>query len=331
MARLGLAGSIGQFLHSWHRLPTPPTDCRLETRTKAFLAYRILFGEKKAEYLRRVYAKWQAGSVKISKDMQERLLQYLPPLLSFKDKYKIIESMWKGSRRQDVWHLSLSTSSQIAATIEGMQCRMKHSRDGGLPIEIASALGWLTDGDAELALQMIGRFGQEEDRQIAEILEGNLKSLCEFLCKNESAETAYHEVNTPGLRMVIQMKRGDGMSDAERQLAPRSDNHSGSLARINNPCDLLGEALKQLSPEQAREILGTAANEALALQIKNKRAELDLAIAKQKLDHTTVAARNLSAVGRDFNLEEEHRHENGYTRVTVKKETKRGFLSWLLG
>jgi hypothetical protein len=302
-----------------------------ETRIKAFHAYKTLYGEKKAEYLRRVYAKWQAGNVSISKDMQERLLQYLPPLLSFHDKYKIIEAMWNGSRRQDLWHLSLSTSSQIAATIQGMQFRMKHSRDSGLPVEIANAVSWLTNGDAELAIQMIEMFGREEDGQVAETMGANLKNLQEFLDKNESAETAYHEVNMPGLRVMIQMKRGDGMSDAETHLAVRSNGQPGSIARINNPGDLLGDALKQLSPEQAREILGTAANAALTLQIKAKQAELDLAIAQRKLANTSTEARNLSATGRDFHLEEEHRHENGYTRVTVKKETKRGFLSWLLG
>jgi hypothetical protein len=302
-----------------------------ETRIKAFRAYKILFGEKKAEYLRMVYAKWQAGSVKISKDMQERLLQYLPPLLSFQDKYKIIEAMWKGSRRQDLWYLSLSTSSQIAATVEGMQFRMKQSREGGLPVEIGNTLSWLTEGDAELALKMIEMFGQEEDSQIAEVVGANLKGLQEFLLKNEAEGAAYREVNALGLRVMIHMKRGDEMSDAERHLALRSDGQAGAMVRIEKPHDLLGEALKQLSPEQAREILGTAANAALSLQIKNKQAELDLAIAKQKLDNVTANARDHTAMGRDFDLTAEHRDENGYTRITVKKEHKRGFLSWLLG
>jgi hypothetical protein len=302
-----------------------------ETRAKAFTAYKESFGEKKAEYLRRVYANWQSGSVKISKDMQERLLRFLPPLLSFQDKYKIIEALWNGSQRQDVWHLSLSTRSQIADTIRGVQGRLKLSREVGFPNEIANAVGWLANGDAEIAVQMIERFGQEEDRQFAVILAANLASLHEFLCRNESAGTVYHELNTPGLRIIIQMQREDKMSDAERHLSVRSDAHSGSVARIQNPSDLLGEALRQLSPEQASEILGKAAHASLTLQIKGKEAELDLAIAQRKLENMSATARNLSATGGEFHLEGEHRNDNGYTRVTVTKEQKRGFLSWLLG
>ena len=108
-------------------------------------------------------------------------------------------------------------------------------------------------------------------------------------------------------------------------------------ARIENPKDLLGEALKRLSPQKTQEILGTAAQTALEIQVKQKEAELDLMIASRQLDQTAAAARQL-AEAETFRLEDEHRSASGYTRVTVSKdrpdkppEQKRGFLSWLLG
>ena len=77
-------------------------------------------------------------------------------------------------------------------------------------------------------------------------------------------------------------------------------------ARIENPKDLLGEALKRLSPQKTQEILGTA-------------AELDLMIASRQLDQTAAAARQL-AEAETFRLEDEHRSASGYTRVTVSKD-----------
>jgi hypothetical protein len=101
-------------------------------------------------------------------------------------------------------------------------------------------------------------------------------------------------------------------------------------AKIENPADLLGEALRQLTPEKAREILGTAANAALELQIKQKEAELDLQTSTAKLNQTAAAARGLASA-ESFRLENEHRTDAGYMHVTVSKEKpKRGFLSWLL-
>jgi hypothetical protein len=103
--------------------------------------------------------------------------------------------------------------------------------------------------------------------------------------------------------------------------------------RIENPQDLLGEALRRLSPEKTQEILGTAAQAALEIQIKQKEAELDIYLSSRRLDQTAAAARQLSEA-EAFKLEDEHKSAHGYTRVTVSKEKsqpKRGFLSWLLG
>jgi hypothetical protein len=41
-------------------------------------------------------------------------------------------------------------------------------------------------------------------------------------------------------------------------------------ARIENPGDLLNEALRRLSPEKTQEILDTAASAALRIQIRQK-------------------------------------------------------------
>jgi hypothetical protein len=105
-------------------------------------------------------------------------------------------------------------------------------------------------------------------------------------------------------------------------------------AGIENPADILNEALRRLSPEKTQEILDTAASAALRIQIKKKEAELDLLIAGRKLEQTSTAAWQLSS-SESFSIQDEIRSENGFTRVTVAKvkppEPKRGFLSWLLG
>jgi hypothetical protein len=61
-----------------------------ETRARVFRAYRQAFGEKKAEYIRRVYEGCRSGQVGMSGEMRDRLLRFLPPILSFEAKCKSV-------------------------------------------------------------------------------------------------------------------------------------------------------------------------------------------------------------------------------------------------
>jgi hypothetical protein len=307
----------------------------VETRSTVFRAYRLEFGEKKAEYLRRVYARWQTGDVSIASEMRERLLMFLPPLLSLQDKYAIVKALWNGARLQDTVHLTLSTDSQISTAIAPAQWRLREIRETGFPVAVASAVNWLTSDDAQLAVQLIDRFGHEEDRQVSEVLQTTLEEMQNFLLRHGTSGSAFHEVKVPGLRITIEMKGATVADNTGRGIAARSDasplqrHEYATLARIENPNDLLGDALRQLSPEMSQEVLATAANAALDIQIKQKKAELDLLISRTKMELATQLVDRPIQPGVAVDLVDEHRSENGYTRIHV--ERKRGLLSWLLG
>jgi len=95
-------------------------------------------------------------------------------------------------------------------------------------------------------------------------------------------------------------------------------NQGKDIAPIENPHDLMGEALKRLHPEKVKEILGKAAEKALDLQAKKAEAEIDHHIVEQQLDAATKAARRSAEAGTEFQQELEHRSEHGYTRATIK-------------
>ena len=100
----------------------------------------------------------------------------------------------------------------------------------------------------------------------------------------------------------------------------------GQLAPIQNPQNLLEEALKRMSPEKQAEILSKAADEALRLQVKRKESELDLDIISDKIDQAGKFARNAAQNPNvKVNYNTEHRSKQGDTRIQVT--SKSGCLS----
>jgi hypothetical protein len=176
------------------------------TRLKIIDAYGRTFGPRKSEYVRRAYADWQAGTVSMTHELQERLLMFLPPLLSFEGKFKIVETLWNSTRRQENLYLSMGPTSQISFLIEYALSRLKACREGVIPAQVEDALSWLSEDDSRLALQLVNRFGQEEDRLVAETLSARLAMLHEFVRQHGAAGTAAHEVRVPGLIISVQLK-----------------------------------------------------------------------------------------------------------------------------
>jgi hypothetical protein len=100
----------------------------------------------------------------------------------------------------------------------------------------------------------------------------------------------------------------------------QAKNHKKELAPIENTNDLLGEALKRMSPQKQEEIVAKATDEALRLQVKHKEGQLDHDMASNKLESAVDAARQLGSANAEFSYESEHRSEHG--RVNVKVQSK---------
>ncbi len=104
---------------------------------------------------------------------------------------------------------------------------------------------------------------------------------------------------------------------------------SWQLAPIQNPQNLLEEALKRMPPEKQAEVLGKAADEALRLQVKSKECGQDLDAVSDKIDQAGRVARDLAQNPKvNVSYQTEHRSEQGDTHIKVtSKPSSFGCLS----
>lgn len=86
---------------------------------------------------------------------------------------------------------------------------------------------------------------------------------------------------------------------------------------IENPDDLLEEALRRLSPEQQEHLLSKAADEALRLAAKEQEAHVDSESGASQLDSVVNAAQRFGNTGARFEIRAEHRSQHGSTQIKV--------------
>jgi hypothetical protein len=297
-----------------------------------FSEYRRSFGRKKCEYAKRQYQEWKARATEMSDDLKQRLLAFLPPYLSFDEKYVIIERIWHHSRSLGTYRFVIDSRQGIESSIETVRASFQTALREGIPANVTAILNWLSEDDAQLAQALAQRFYEKELAVITSKLRVELGKVLEFVAAHGSSSSAQTVIELPGCRISATLRGGQRMSgehDERPGMIPASpdnvplvpadpDSKGGQLpVPIENPHDLLGEALRQLPPEKARDLLAKAADKALDLQAKQKEAEIDNAILQDKIDAATRAARQNKDAGTEFKFESDHRSEHSYTRITV--------------
>lgn len=103
------------------------------------------------------------------------------------------------------------------------------------------------------------------------------------------------------------------------------NNPKGSeLAKpVDDPNNLLNEALQRMPENKAREVMGKAADEALRLQVKRRESEDDVGIVNEKLRQASRFSEEMRhAEKSDFDFSQTHRSEQGDARITVSRKTE---------
>lgn len=149
-----------------------------------------------------------------------------------------------------------------------------------------------------------------------------------------AAATVYIHVSqsAPPVARKPSMSNDQNLPDADKssQLARTSEGQpTRDLAPIENPNDLLAEALRRMSPEKQKDIIAKATDEALRIQVKQADAHVDAERAEKAVDTVAQQAHALSQTGAEFKLDREEKLEHGSVRVSVSN--KRPSLSERFG
>lgn len=299
------------------------------TLKAVFKEYSTLHGTKKCEYAKRTYEKWRSGSVEMSGVISERLLALVPRFLEFGAKYDLVAKLWR--KNDSAWlRVQINPAIGIDRALETVLGTVDSLNSGGIPDVLVGRLNWLSENDAVVAQDLFKQVRLQEYALTRDSLLGELRQLfAVFQAADESAMVhARRLVKIPGGTVEILIDpttfvRSTSMSQnnpEKRDLVP-SDQPKGQVAPIQDPNNLLSEALRRMPEEKRAEIIGKAADEALRLQVKSAENKVDQDILAQKMDMASQKAREV-AENRDVEIHfsTEHKSKEGDTRITVKSK-----------
>ena len=316
------------------------------TLTLVFNRYEKEHGAGKRKYAEKTFEEWRTGTVRMGGDISERLVRIVPAFLTFEQKYELIEKLWSKCRQKTTLTVTISPGGGLEGAIDAVMGAIDAVGEQEIPAAVADRLEWLAADDAIAAQSLLGQIAKREGELAVQTLEVELRQLLSIAQMHSDKQVSgTRTVNLPAATVYIhvsqsapQIARRPPMSNGQvppegekpGQLSRTQGNQpTRDLAPIQNPNDLLGEALRRMSPQKQEEIVGKATDEALRLQVKQREGKLDHEMASSKVDSAADAANRLGNAGTEFEVKAEHRSEHGSVQVTVR--SKRPSLSQRVG
>jgi hypothetical protein len=306
--------------------------------TLVFNVYERRHGDGKRKYAEAAFAKWKSAKVQMSGEISERLIRIVPEFLTFDQKYELIEKLWNRLRQTTRLNVTISPHGDLNAAVQTVMDAINALGEHEIPDGIADRLEWLAQDDAVAAKALLAQIAEREGQIAVETLESELRQILALALKHQDKlVTATRTVTLPGIAVYINVSqtppntpRRRSMSDKEREsdnsnpapLARQDDvRPRGDLAPIENPSDLLDEALRRMSPKKQEEIIAKATDEALRIQVKQADARVDAARAEKAVDTVTRQADSLARTGAEFDLHREERLEHGTVNISVRNKS----------
>lgn len=111
-------------------------------------AYGDEYGSNAMNYAWEALPKWRSGQTKMSGMVSERLFNLLPQYMPLKEKYKLVDSLWKHVSPRSKKHLIVGTQASSDVVNRALEEQMQSFIvDWKLPDEMKKRFLWLSDGD----------------------------------------------------------------------------------------------------------------------------------------------------------------------------------------
>lgn len=294
-----------------------------------FAKYERHFGKEKRKYAEDAYPHWKRGTKGTSTETVERLIKLVPQVLSTADRYSIIKKLWSGFRVRETIRISMHPNSCNDLLVETLTERILRGTTVRIPESLNETLTWLYDEDS-IAIKMTLESLEMEDAvlvtnallmRVDEIKKAAQKADGLDFCSYVSLALPFANItieisNSKALKTMSENPRDD-LSKKDGQIVPQNDQKP---VIIQNPGDLLGDALKLLPQKKAEELMGKASEEALRLQVKQKEIQIDREAFKVNIDNVVGGAQR-AAEDKNIEFEVKHEQTSAHGRSTVHVKT----------
>jgi len=295
--------------------------------------YQARYGYGARNYASRTFSKWRSGNVGMSGVVLERLIHVVPPHLSFEQKYKLIAQA--ASLKKDTIRVNLPISLTVEEAIQTLSSSVENALFNDLPSSLKSRLTWLTQDEDFLAAKELLKEAVRHEAIIAsDYLRENISNASQLASQVGDDATIKAEFDIKLLSTNILVTLTSNTVNSQTNSIRRETNYmsenggnnpkGSELAKpVDDPNNLLNEALQRMPENKAREVMGKAADEALRLQVKRRESEDDVGIVNEKLRQASRFSEDMRhAENSDFEFSQTHRSEQGDARITVSRKTE---------
>lgn len=144
--------------------------------------YGRKYGRDKQEYAEETFQKWKAGQVKMSGLVAGRLFNLLPPRMPLKEKYALIENLWKEYCPSSNKVLLIGADAKEQEIIDTIQ---SHLFDVvvhyDIPEPLQNRFNWLSGGDVNVKQQLLNHLLQIEKDLIVHAMNHRVPVLLKHL------------------------------------------------------------------------------------------------------------------------------------------------------
>lgn len=170
--------------------------------------YALRYGDGAAAYARTTYGKWKAGSVLLSGQTAERLLDLLPPYLSSEARYELIRKLRHNCLPKLTLNVTCEPANWREAVSPAIEQVVSHFRAQNLPPFVTSIATWLTKNDARAAQALLARAEDEEAVIRTRLLAQEFRRIDALLTVYDQARvTVRHAISLPQGTVHVRIRR----------------------------------------------------------------------------------------------------------------------------
>jgi hypothetical protein len=170
---------------------------------KMFLHYKRDYGREAHEYAVKTFRRWRAGEVRISGQVADRLLAIVPHYISFDQKYRLLENVWKKQGRRRI-SVAIAPHHDATAAIQQVVKAVDALAGKEFPEHLKHRLTWLTANDTQIAQQLLERLLADERRLVLEALNREIQAVVRLMsAADRSTIRSTHTFSIAGLDICV--------------------------------------------------------------------------------------------------------------------------------
>ena len=130
-----------------------------------FAVYRKSYGSDKAKYAETTFEDWKSGKRRMSGVVAERLFKIIPRMMPLKDKYALVESLWKHVGPKHKRLVKCGTQTPVADVVGAVEEEVKAlTTTWKIPDALTNRFRWLSANDSTTYQKLMSHIKTQEKR-----------------------------------------------------------------------------------------------------------------------------------------------------------------------